>query len=578
MRSFDRSATSGSRQQPSDDDGDCQTDGGVEYPAHRFDSIVVISNRQPYRHEYDLETGGLTDTVGVSTTTGTDGGSGAACGSNAAIGSHSEGSEGTAPTGSASSQSTRPGGLTIERPTGGLTAGLDPVLQRIGGTWVAWGDGDADHDVVDDRQCVSVPPDDPSYTLQRVWLDEEDLDGYYRGFSNRVLWPLCHGFPLLVEDRPGDFETYRRVNRRFAETALDHAGANSLLWLQDYHFALAPAQIADAASPSTTIGQFWHIPWPTSDVFVRCPHRRELLEGLLGNDLLGFHVDRFASRFLDCADRLLPTASVDRETGVVTHDGGQTRVTATPLGIDADRHARASQEATGAFASVADQIDLPKTTTLGLGVDRLDYTKGIPERVAALERLFERWPKWRGEFTYVQTTSPSRTEIPAYQVLGTRVRRAIERVNDRFATEDWRPIVYTEDHLSRRQLSSLYRQSDLLVVSALCDGMNLVAKEYVAANVDGDGALCLSRRAGAHEQLGKHAFTLDPHRPDQMAETISAAMTASEVDRRRRMSELRRRVFQCDLDWWMSRQFDSLGSRGASGGNATDRHSPQWPR
>ena len=571
MRSFDRSGTSGSRRQRSNDGGDGGTNREVEHPTHQFDSVVVISNRQPYRHEYDLATGERDGTDYTSTRAGTDGGS------KPATDPRRDGAaRGTDLAGSASAESTSQRRMNVERPTGGLTAGLDPVLQRIGGTWVAWGDGDADCDVVDDRHCVRVPPDDPSYTLQRVWLDDEDLDGYYRGFSNRVLWPLCHGFPLLVEDRPGDFESYRRVNRRFAESALDHSGANSLLWLQDYHFALAPAQIADAASPSTTIGQFWHIPWPTPAVFVRCPHHRELLEGLLGNDLLGFHVERFAARFLDCVDRLLPAATVDRQTEVVVHDDGHTRVTATPLGIDADRHARESHDATEAFGTVAERLDLPETTTLGLGVDRLDYTKGIPERIVALERLFERWPEWRGEFTYVQTTSPSRTEIPAYQTLGTKVRRAIERVNDRFATDDWRPIVYTEDHLSRRELSSLYRRSDLLVVSSLSDGMNLVAKEYVAASVDGDGALCLSNRAGAHELLGDHAFTLDPHRPDRMAETIHTAMTASEVDRRRRMSELRRRVFQYDLDWWMDRQFDSLAYYVASGGNSSDRRSPQW--
>ncbi|WP_290813488.1 trehalose-6-phosphate synthase [Halovivax sp.] len=507
-----------------------------------FDSIVLVSNRQPYRHEYAAD-----DEDPDGPDPGTDG-----CG-----GVVSDG--GTSELAGEPAEAVDGRSVTVERPTGGLTAGLDPVLREVGGTWVAWGDGEADRAAADDRGRVQVPPEDPAYTLQRVWLDEPEVDAYYRGYSNRVLWPTCHGLPLLIEDRDGDFDGYRRVNRRFADAAIEHAGPDTLVWLQDYHLALAPESIANATPPTTTVGQFWHVPWPTPSILARCPHGRRILEGLLGNDLLGFHVDRYAQRFLGCVDRFLPDADVNYETGVVRRGERRTRVTATPLGVDAERHDRQSRSVDpGVFDSLEDALDLGGVGALALGVDRLDYSKGIPERIAAVERFLERWPSWRGEFTFVQTASPSRTEIPAYEALGDRVRRAVDRVNDRFATDDWRPIVYTEAHLSREELCALYRRADLMLVTPLCDGMNLVAQEYVAASADGAGALCLSRDAGAHDVFGEHAYSIDPRRPDDVAETIRSALTAPSSERRRRMTELRRDVFERDLNWWMGRQFDDL--------------------
>lgn len=447
--------------------------------------------------------------------------------------------------------------ITVEEPAGGLTAGLDPVVRDAGGTWIAWGDGEADFDVADERGCVDVPPDEGAYTLRRIDLPEEAVEGYYYGFSNRVLWPLCHEFPDLVEVRPGDLEWYRRVNERFAEAVADHADDGAVVWFQDYHFALAPRLVSESTPPSTTVAQFWHVPWPTPTTFRRCPDAADLLRGLLGNDLLGFHVDRYADHFLTCVDRFVPEATVDRERRVVRRAGETTRVVATPMGIDAedyDRQARAVDP--GDARATLESLGVSPENVIGLGLDRLDYSKGIPERLDALERFFERNPSWRGEFTFVQKATPSRTRIPTYERYGRLVREDVERINARFGTDDWQPIVYTEAYFDREDLCGLYRRADVMVVSPLLDGMNLVAQEYVASAVGGDGLLLLSDRAGAHDLLGSHAITIDPPDVEGVAESLERALSMPAAERRRRMQTLRTRVFDADLDRWMTTQFD----------------------
>ncbi|ELY84807.1 alpha,alpha-trehalose-phosphate synthase (UDP-forming) [Natrialba taiwanensis] len=489
------------------------------------DSLTVVSNRQPYRHEYDTEaeTNGNAETE-ADTETGSD---------TAAI--------------------------SVDEPTGGLTAGLDPVLQETSGTWIAWGDGDADFDVTDARDCVGVPPEEECYTLRRIDLSDDAVDAYYRGFSNRVLWPLCHGFAELVEERADDFEWYRTVNATFADAVAEHASSDSVVWLQDYHFALAPRMIRESIPSSATVAQFWHIPWPSPATFEYCPEGEQVLEGLLGNDLLGFHVGRYADAFLDCVRRYLPDAVVDRERRTIRYAGHTTRAVATPMGVDADsydQHARTADA--DQLHALFERYDIPQNVTLGLGVDRLDYTKGIPERLTALERFFEANPSWRGEFTFVQKATPSRTEIPAYARHGDLVRSEVDRINRRFGTDDWQPIVYTEDILPAADLCALYRHADLLIVSSLCDGMNLVAQEYVAASVDGDGTLLLSDRTGAHERLGENAISINPTAVDEFADRIEDALTLSPQDRTRRMNALRTTIFENDIDAWMETQFEWL--------------------
>ncbi|APX98366.1 alpha,alpha-trehalose-phosphate synthase (UDP-forming) [Natronorubrum daqingense] len=506
------------------------------------DSLIVVSNRQPYRHEFETD---ANEANADTSETDTD----EANADTSAV--DADTTETNTESGPAHSQ------IEVDEPTGGLTAGLDPVLQNAEGTWIAWGDGGADFEVADDDHCVSVPPGDESYTLRRIDLSSEAVESYYYGFSNRVLWPLCHGFTDLIDARSSDFEWYRSVNERFAEAVGEHASGESVVWLQDYHFALAPRMIRESTPSSTTVAQFWHIPWPSASTFRACPNGRQLLEGLLGNDLLGFHVDRYAEQFLACVDRYVPDAEVDRSRGTVHYAEHTTRVVATPMGVDAESYDEAARSVSASdLTTVLDRYDIPNENYIALGVDRLDYSKGIPERLTAIERFLEENPSWHGEFTFVQSASLSRTDIPAYERHNERVRGEISRINERFGTDEWQPIVYTEDYLSTTELCALYRRADLLVVSSVVDGMNLVAQEYVAASVDCDGSLLLSDQTGAHETLGSQAVTIDPTDTDDVVEALERAVSMVPQERRRRMSALRDQVFETDLEWWMDAQFE----------------------
>jgi trehalose 6-phosphate synthase/phosphatase len=456
--------------------------------------LVVVSNRQPYAHDYD------------------------------------------------------DGEITVSRPAGGLTAGLDPVMQRAEGTWIAWGDGDADFEVADDEGRVRVPPDDPSYTLSRVRLSEEDVERYYYGYSNRALWPLCHGMIGTARCDGRDFERYRSVNRRFADAVVDRIdGGDALIWFQDYHFGLAPRMVREDVDDAV-LTQFWHIPWPTWDTFRVCPPAATIVSSLLANDLLVFHTPKYVRNFLDCVEAAVPEAAVDRSSGTVVRDDQTTSVVAFPLGVDAGRIGDLAER--DAWPDLERRHGL-EDRTIALGVDRLDYTKGIPERICALERFFEDHPEHRGDLTYVQKGTGSREEIAAYQHLQNRVDRSIERVNDRFGTDDWRPIVRVREHLPKEELYALYRHSDLALVTPLRDGMNLVAKEFVAAQLDGKGALLLSEFAGAHEELGDDAVTINPYDTQGVADAIERAVSLPEEERRTRMADLRDRVESYDLVVWM---------------------------
>ena len=477
------------------------------------ENLVLVSNRQPYRHRYE---GDAADDA-----------------EDDAGGDDPEGN------------------VTVDSPVGGLTAGLDPVMRRLDGTWVAWGDGEADFAVADEDDRVAVPPDDPEYTLQRVRLSEEEVRGYYDGYANQALWPLCHTETCRVSFEADHWRHYREVNRRFAEGVLAHAEAGGTVWFQDYHFALAPRMV-HAAEPDAFLMHFFHIPWPAADVLTICPQRTALLEGLLGNDLLGFHLPGYGARFLECVEQHLPDAVVDWGAGEVTYDDHVTTVRAFPLGVDADEIRRKSADADGVFwTRFRHAHGIDDDTTVAIGVDRLDYTKGIPERLEILEHLFETRPSLRGELTYVQKGGETRERVPAYQELREEIEDEIERINDRFGTDDWQPIVYTTQMFDHDELCELYRFSDLALVSPLRDGMNLVAKEYVASQVDDDGVLLLSPLAGAYEQLSDAAVELDPYDTAAGADAVERALGMDEYERRSRMRALRRRVHEGDLSRWL---------------------------
>jgi trehalose 6-phosphate synthase len=384
-----------------------------------------------------------------------------------------------------------------------------------------------------------------------------------------VLWPLCHAALGTVESCGDAWADYRRVNDQFADAmagAAADADGEPLVWLHDYHLALAPRQLRErtggegsaerpplpGSRDGPTLAHTWHIPWPSWDTFRACPNREAVLDGLLGNDLLAFHVPRYCENFLRSADRGLDGAAVDFDAGTVDYRGRTTTVRAAPMGVPVDRirEQADSAEATGFRAAFRKNRGIDRDTRLAVGVDRLDYTKGIVERLRALEHLFETRPRWRGELTYVQSASESRSAIPAYRALQSDVEAAVERINDRFSTDDWRPVVYTTDWLDREELAGLYRHADVALVSPIRDGMNLVAQEYVAAQVENDGVLVLSETAGAHDVLGEHAVSVVPTDVAAFADRIEDALTMGASERRRRMAGLRRWVGENDLDSW----------------------------
>jgi trehalose 6-phosphate synthase len=455
-------------------------------------------------------------------------------------------------------------GIDVVRPNGGLTSGLDGVMQKVGGTWIAWGDSEADRAVVDEANQVSVPPDgdEDQYTLQRIWLTQEEVDNYYLGFSNRVLWPICHGALTQVENEREYWEQYRNVNRRFADAIADRADENSVVWLQDYHLGLVPKMLRSRDEEMPLLAQFWHIPWPGPDTFRACPQGEKILRGLLGNDMLGFHLDRYCENFLDCVEEMIPEASVDRETGHVYKPGNKVTVRSFPLGVEVDRiQAGASDDAASdRWARFAGEHGIDLDSDLALGVDRLDYTKGIPERLHALERLWEDRPDLRETFTYVQIGTESRSQIPAYQELQQEVAETVDRINERFGTDDWQPVVYTTAYVSNEVLFALYRRADVALVSPIRDGMNLVAQEYVAAQVDCDGVLVLSEQAGYHDLVEDDVITVTPQNTDKFASAIADALSMPDEERRRHMESLRREIQSRDLDVWIDDVLDEIAA------------------
>lgn len=449
------------------------------------------------------------------------------------------------------------GEIEVLRPAGGLTSALDPLLQSVGGVWIAWGSGDADAQVVDLQDRVRVPPEDPTFTLRRLWLDQRDIHGYYLGFANQLLWPLCHLRPTLTRVRARHWERYRRVNRRFADAVLDEArGLDAAVWFQDYHLALAP-HFVRARRPDLSLAHFWHIPWPPLEIFRITPQAEDLLKGLLANDLMGFQLPSFAAHFLNCAAGILG-AEVDWDAFSATYNGHTCFVRHFPISIDVDAF-----EAAAKGESVRAQVErirdryVLEDGQLGIGIDRMDYSKGLPEKLKALDLLWQRYPEFRERFTFVQVGVPSRSDIEAYDELTHKVERLAWEINDRYATERWRPVHLIKRALPPERLAVLYRAAELCIVSSLQDGMNLVAKEYAASQPDGGGVLLLSRFAGATQEM-EGAIDINPYDPEDLARRIRDALTmspAERVERSQRMSASLRTIYD-----WMSDIFSAWGT------------------
>lgn len=445
-------------------------------------------------------------------------------------------------------------GTMMKFPPGGLVSALDPVMRRVAGTWVAWGSGSADRETADETGRIGVPPDDPQYTLRRVWLEERDVEGFYRGFSNGALWPICHMFMQHLEVRQRHWDSYRAVNERFASAVLEEAerfDVRPQVWVHDYHFALVPAILRERA-PHLFVHQFWHIPFPPPAIFDLMPVevQRELVTGMLGNHLLEFQTATSERNFLDCVAHAVPGARVYRDAAAVEHEFGITYTGVFPISIDVAGYERvaALPESERLCRALRDRL-ASDGRKLGISVDRIDYTKGIVRRIRALTHLWEDDPSQRGRFTMLFVTAASRSEIPAYANLEQDVIRSVAEVNARFGTVDWTPIMLVTDNVNPATLPAYYRAADVCLVSSLQDGMNLVAKEFIACQIEESGVLVLSRFAGVAEEIDG-AVLVNPFFIDAFAAGIARALTMPPEERKRRMRSMREHLARATiLDW-----------------------------
>ena len=450
-------------------------------------------------------------------------------------------------------------GDTIEclRPASGMAAALDPVMKAAGGVWIGHGSGDADRATVDESDHVAVPPEDPAYTLRRVWLTKEEEEGYYHGLANEGLWPLCHTTFTRPVFQLKDWETYRKVNALFGDAVLEEADDRpTFVFIQDYHFGLLPRYLKDR-NPNLIVAQFWHIPWPNRETFRVFPWKEELLDGLLGNDLLGFHLRYHCQNFIETVDRTIE-ARIDHEQSEVVRNGKSTLVRPFPISIDFER-----QTALAMGSDVEQEIKKLKRQLrqrgdiLGVGIERIDYTKGIPERLQALDRFFERFPEYRERLTYIQVGVPSRGHIPSYRAIDEEIDCLVERINWKWSTSKWRPVIYFKRHFSMVEMAALHRMADYFIVSSLHDGMNLVAKEFVASRMDEDGVLLLSQFAGSALEL-TDAILFNPFAIDEMAEAIHQAVEMPAAERKKRMQRMRSAVQDNNVYRWAGKILSAL--------------------
>jgi trehalose 6-phosphate synthase len=447
--------------------------------------------------------------------------------------------------------------ITCEVPPSGLVTAIEPVLRACDGVWVASGNGNADKENVDEFDRLRVPPDDPKYTLRRVWLSPDEESRYYDGFANEGLWPLCHIAHTRPIFRAADWETYRRVNEKFAAALLDEMKGSTepLVFVQDYHFALLP-RLVKMARPDARVGIFWHIPWPNPEAFGICPWQAQLLDGLLGADLIGFHIPLHCNNFLSTVDRVLESRT-DREHLTARRHGHTTAVKPYPVsvafngGLPSSLRVIVSDKEEDRAAERKDLLSEfnVRAETLAVGVDRLDYTKGIVERLLAIEELLQEHPWHRERLTMVQVAAPSRTRIPSYAELHRRVGEEVRRINARFQTSRWKPIVLIERQCNHEEVNRWYRIADVCLVTSLHDGMNLVAKEFVAARDDEDGALVLSKFTGAAVEL-RDALIVNPYDIAEVAEAIHRGLDMPRDERRVRMQEMRKQVTEHNIYRW----------------------------
>ncbi len=445
--------------------------------------------------------------------------------------------------------------IRVQFPASGMVSALEPIMRACSGTWIAHGSGNADRDVVDADDHIMVPPSSPNYTLRRIWLSEEEQEGHYIGFSNEGIWPLCHLSFVRPIFRKSDWEMYVKVNQRFADATIAECKTSSpIILVQDYHFALVPAMIREKI-PDAVIITFWHVPWPNAETFGICPWREEIIHGLLGSSIIGFHTNYHVSNFFAAADRYMES-HIDRDESYVSVGNHRCRVAAYPISIEWPPLALSEVAPVEQCRSnIRTHLGIPQDAVLAVGVERWDYTKGIPDRMQALERLFELYPEWIGKLVFVQVASPTRGKINSYARLQDETREIVDAINKKYGTRGYKPAILIEEHMEQVDVFRYFRAADFCVVSALHDGMNLVAKEFVATRDDDDGILILSTFAGAAREL-MEAVIVNPYDIDGMAESFHQALTMPEAERKERMRIMRATIKDNNIYHWAARMLD----------------------
>jgi len=471
----------------------------------RGDQVIVVSNREPYIHEKDGDR------------------------------------------------------VIVKRPASGLVTAVEPVMRACSGTWIAHGSGNGDRQVVDSHDRVRVPPGREEYTLRRLWLTAEEEKGYYYGFANEGMWPLCHVAHVRPVFRESDWQAYREVNQRFADAVVAEARSeNPIVLVQDYHFALLPAMIR-AKLPRATILTFWHIPWPNPESFGICPWRREILQGMLGSTILGFHTRYHCKNFLETVDRYLE-ARIEHEYSTISFQEDTTLIEAYPISIEWPTEATVASwpSIQACRAKLEGRLNVGSDHKIALGVDRFDYTKGILERLHAVERMLEKCPEWVGRFSFVQVAAPSRGSLEEYKSFQDRIHQVTARINERFGRPGYMPVHLLAQHFAHDAVNELYRGADVCVVTSLHDGMNLVCKEFVAARDDRQGVLILSRFAGAAREMPE-SLIVNPYHVEETADAMLRAITMPAAEQRERMSSLRMTVREFNVYRWAGRMLADAG-------------------
>jgi trehalose 6-phosphate synthase len=440
-------------------------------------------------------------------------------------------------------------GIEMQIPASGLVAALEPVMRACGGTWIAHGSGSADRETVDSKDRVAVPPDDPAYTLRRVWLTDEEQDGYYYGMANEGLWPLCHISFVPPHFRESDWGTYQDVNRRFADAVAQEARREEpIILVQDYHFAVLP-RLLKQRLPRATVLTFWHIPWPNAETFGICPWKEEIVGGLLGSTILGFHTQFHCNNFLETVDRFLE-ARIDRERGTVTFGGHETMIRPYPISIEWPPLALGKQNPVEECRrNVRARLGISDDTLLGVGVERFDYTKGVLNRIRAIDELLARHAEWRGKIVFVQAAAPSRSKLDSYRNLQEEALELARAVNAKYRDDGYEPIRLIIRHHEPDEVFELFRAADFCIVSSLHDGMNLVAKEFVAARDDEQGVLILSHFAGASRELSE-ALIVNPYDAHGLGEAVDQALRMPVNEQRERMRLMRAFVKERNVYRW----------------------------